>query len=138
MASTSIDLSPAAACADRSAGDDSSVSFQNLAIELLETITPARARPTVAAMEPSPAYGQPARAAKPKKVARGPYGVAPHGHPSLAAIGCQVERPTQAEIRERCLEVQARWSPQERESRSMWPTVRWTLPMATGLNGDGD
>lgn len=135
----SIDLGRPA-CAHHSAGDDCPVTFTGLAVEVLEAVAPPRSSLPPPAAEPSAALAQPvktgpARAVGDKKK-RPPQEPAPFGHPSLAHIGCQVERPTQAEIRQRCLEVQGRWSAQEREARSMWPTVRWELPVAPGMSAE--
>lgn len=38
--------------------------------------------------------------------------------------------PSPAEIRQRCLEIQAEWSDAEREKRGAWGVTPWTVPGA--------
>jgi len=128
------------ACAHPRAGDRGTVTFTSLAVAVLEAVAraPFTAPPPAAEFSPTPPQPAKSRTAhaaggKRKRPSQSPVSF---GHASLAHMGCQVERPTQAEIRQRCLEVQSRWSAQERESRSMWPAMRWELPVAIGIDSD--
>lgn len=116
---------------------NSGASFATLAVQLCLAVAPAAPLSPIPITAALPAPAQPANgpAARAPRKRKKPRKMA-WGDPSLAAVGCQVERPSQQEIAERAAAIRDGWSPQEFESRASvtWRPVAWELPLATGVS----